>query len=66
VEDDGELEVHSLKKAHIIYTSVNIFSTVEGLNPHQLLMGMDGDVSVILNLASGLWRRVAQLPNPMR
>jgi hypothetical protein len=67
MEDSGELELHSypLEQAHIVYMIVYILSTVEGLEPHQLLMGTDGDVNVIFNHASGLCRRVARLPDPV-
>jgi hypothetical protein len=68
VEDGGELEVHSypLEQSHIIYMSVNILSMAEGLEPHQLLIGTDGDVGGVFNHASGLRRRVARLPSPVR
>jgi hypothetical protein len=61
MEDGGVLEVHSysLDQAHIIYMSVSIFSMVERLEPHQLLMGTDGDVGVIFKHAFGLCKRVA-------
>jgi hypothetical protein len=67
-EDGGELEVHSypLEQVHIVCMSVNIISTAEGLEPHQLLMGMDGDVGVIFNHASSLCRRVARLLTAVR
>jgi hypothetical protein len=61
VKDGAELKVHSypLEQDHIIYMSVNILSMADGLESHQLLMGMDGDVDVVFNNASGLCRRVA-------
>jgi hypothetical protein len=46
--------------------SVNILSTVEGLEPQQLLMGMDGGVGVVFNHASGLCRWVARQHGPVR
>jgi hypothetical protein len=68
VEDGGKLEVHSypLEQAHIVYTSMSILPMAEGLKPHQLLMGTDGDVGVILNHATSLCKRIAQLPDPVR
>jgi hypothetical protein len=50
MEDDGELKVHSypLEQNHIINTCVSILSTAEGLEHHQLLMGTNGDVGVII------------------
>jgi hypothetical protein len=68
MEDGGELEVHSypLEQAHIVYMSVSILSTAEGLEPYQFLMGTDGDVGVVFNHASVLCRRVAQLLGLMR
>jgi hypothetical protein len=68
MEDGGELEVHSypLEETHIIDTSVSILSMVEGLKPHQLLIGMDGDADVIVNHSTSLCRRIAQLPDSMQ
>jgi hypothetical protein len=68
MEDGGDLVVHSypLEQTYIVDTSVSILSMAEGLEPHQLLMGTDGDVGVIINHASGLCRRVARLPGPVR
>jgi hypothetical protein len=61
MEDGGELKVHSypLEQTHVVDMSVNILSMVKELKPHKLLMGMDGDVGVIINNASGLCGRVA-------
>jgi hypothetical protein len=64
VEDGGKLDVHqySLEQTHIVYTSVSVLSTAEGLEPHQLLVVVDGDVVVIFNHeSSSFCRRVAQL-----
>jgi hypothetical protein len=45
------------------YMNVNLLSTAEGLEPHQLLMDTDGDGNVILYHSSGFCRRVAWLPS---
>jgi hypothetical protein len=67
MEDGGELEVHSypLEQTHIIDMSLSILLMVEGLEPHQLLMGTKIGVGVIINHSSGLCRRVARLLGPV-
>jgi hypothetical protein len=60
------IQSYPLEQTHIVNMSVSILSMQEGLEPHQLLMGTDGDVSVFINHASNLCRKVAQLLGPVQ
>jgi hypothetical protein len=68
-EDGGKLDVHTycLEQTHIVYMSVSLLSTIEGLEPHQLLVVVDDDVGVVFHHgSSSLCRRVARLSGPMQ
>jgi hypothetical protein len=61
MENGGKLDVqpHSLEQVHIVYTSVNKLSNMEGLQHLPPLSVLDGDVVVIFHGHLCLCRVVA-------